>query len=98
LSYFDDEHDRGRLILPVGYPYYRNNSPRVNNHCLHQEVLSFSEANCCSAVVEQVTHYLNVDGLSGTIDGTCGKNIVKKVMLLSITRIPFKKKQLTKGK
>jgi hypothetical protein len=32
LSYFDDEHDRGRLILPVGYPYYRNNSPRVNNH------------------------------------------------------------------
>ena len=29
LTYFDDEYDRGRLILPVGYPYYVNNSPKV---------------------------------------------------------------------
>ena len=32
LTYFDDEYDRGRLILPVGYPYYRNSSPKVSSH------------------------------------------------------------------
>ena len=31
LTYFDDEYDRGRLILPVGYPYYRNSSPKVSD-------------------------------------------------------------------
>ena len=29
LAYFDDEHDRGRLILPVGYPFYADAADQV---------------------------------------------------------------------
>jgi transmembrane protein 132 len=58
LTYFDDEHDRGRLILPVGYPYYGgNSSPKVSFKLTAWKLIDlFISKKCFYHNLLQTTH------------------------------------------